>query len=68
MVSTEYDLVYFLKSYSTEHRVVTPYLYTYEYVVVPGAFVRTYLLSTLKCETAYNKCSLWINHVWSKPQ
>jgi hypothetical protein len=61
MVSTEYDLVYFLKSYNTEHRVVMPYLYTY--IVVHGAFVRKNLLSTLKWETAYNKCSLWIVHV-----
>jgi hypothetical protein len=43
MVSIEYDLVYFLKSCGTEHRVVTPYLYMY--IVVRGAFVHTYLLS-----------------------
>jgi len=66
MVSTEYDLVYFLKSHSTEHGVVTQYLYTY--IVAHGVFVRTYLLSTLKRETAYNKGSLWIVRVWSKPQ
>jgi len=66
MVSTEYHLVHFLKSYSTEHGVVKPYLYMYS--VVHGAFVHTYLLSTFKWETAYNKCDLWIVHVCSKPQ
>lgn len=55
MVSIEYDLVYFLKSYSTEHGGLNPYLYMY--IVVHGAFAHTCLLSTFKWETAYNKCN-----------
>lgn len=54
MVSIEYDLVHFLKSYSTEHGVVKPYLYLH--IVVHGAFAHTYLFSTFIWETAYNKC------------
>jgi hypothetical protein len=66
MVSTECDLVYFLICYCTVHSVFMQYLCTY--IVVHGAFVCMYLFSTLKRETAYNKCSFWIVHVWFKPQ